>query len=83
MGPSLRLDSLCDNIKEATLPPVSTLEQRSNGWISEASWRIIDQKNALRKLPGWLNQIASRYPNCSLKASLKKIESYEQLLQVN
>ena len=42
MGPLLRLNSLCDNIEEAALPPISILEQRSKGWISEALWRFID-----------------------------------------
>ena len=70
MGPSLRLNSLCDNVKEVTLPPVSTPEQRRKSWISEAPWWIIDQKNELRRLPGQLNQTASRYLNRSLEFSL-------------
>ena len=55
MGPLSRLDRLCDNIEEAVLPPVSILEQRSKGWISEASCWFIDQKNALCRLPKRLN----------------------------
>ena len=35
MGPLSRLDSLCDDIEEAALPPVSTPEQRRKGWISD------------------------------------------------
>ena len=46
--------------------------QRSKSWISEASWWIIDQKNALRRLPGRLNQTAGRYLNRSLRSSLKE-----------
>ena len=68
----MRLDSLCHDIKEAALPPVSTPEQRRKGWISEESWRLIDQKNALRRLPGRLNQTASRYLTRCLKASLQE-----------
>ena len=40
--------------------------------ISKVSWRLIDQKNTLRRLPGTLNQTASRYLTCSLKATLKE-----------
>ena len=71
-GIILRLNSLCYDIKEAALPPVSILEQRRKGWISEASWRIINQKNALHRLPGRTNQTASCYLTCSLKVSLKE-----------
>ena len=63
-GPSSRLDSLCDDIEEAALPPVSTPEQRRKGWISDKLWQLIDQKNALCRLPGRLNQTASRYLTC-------------------
>ena len=55
MGPSSRLDSICHDVEQAALPPVSKPEQRSKSWISDASWRLVDQKNALCRLPGPLN----------------------------
>ena len=52
---SSKLDSIYHDIEEAALPSLPTLEQRSKSWISEASWRFVNQKNALRKLPGPTN----------------------------
>ena len=72
MGPSSKLDSLIHDIEQAVLSPLSTSEVRSKIWISKASWRIIDQKNALRRLPGPINRTAYRYLTRSLKASLKE-----------
>ena len=61
-----------NDVEQAALPPLSTPEQRSKSWISEASWRIVDQKNALRRLPGPTNQIEYRRLTRSLKSSLKE-----------
>ena len=72
MGPSLKLDSLCNNIEQAVLPPLSAPEVRRKSWISKVLWRLIEQKNSLRRLPGTLNQTASRYLTRNLKASLKE-----------
>ena len=71
MGPSSKLDSVCHDVEQAALPPLSTPEIRSKSWISEASWRLVDQKNALRRLPGSTNLTEYRRLIRSLKASLK------------
>ena len=60
MGPSLKFDSICNDIEKAALLPVSQSEQRSKSWISDTSWRIVDQKNALCKFPGPTNQTEYR-----------------------
>ena len=72
MGPSLKLDSICHDIEQAALPPVSIPEQRSKSWISAASWRIVNQKNSLWKLPSPTNHTAYRHLTRSLKASLRE-----------
>ena len=69
MGPSSKLDSICHDIEQATLPPIPKVEQQSKSWVFDAPWRIIDQKNVLRRLPGRLNQIVSRHLTRRLKAS--------------
>ena len=72
MGLSSKLDNFCHDIEQAALPPVSTPEQKSRRLISKASWWIINQKNALHKLPGPTNQTACRYLNRSLEVSFKE-----------
>ena len=72
MGPSSKLDSICHDIEQATLPPIPKVEQQSKSWIFDAPWRIIDQKNVLRRLPGSTNVTEYRCLTCSLNASLKE-----------
>ena len=71
MGPSSRLDSLYHDVEQAALPPVATPEQQSKSWISAVLLQIVNQKNALRKLPGPTNYTEYRHLTRSLKASLK------------
>ena len=52
MGPSTKMDSMYQDIEMAALPPGSTGEWKRKSWILDASWRLVDQLNALRKLPG-------------------------------
>ena len=72
MGPSSRLDSICHDVEQAALPPVSKPEQRSKSWISDASWQLVDQKNALCRLPGPLNYTEYRRLTRRLKASFQE-----------
>ena len=83
MGPSLRLDSVCHDVEQAALPPVSTPEQQSKSWISKALWRIVDQKNALRRLPGLTNITEYRRLTRSLRSSLKEDRKRRAATQVH
>ena len=48
------------------LPPEHTTRARQ-GWISDRSWRFLDQLNTLRRVPETLNQTIY----CRLSRSLK------------
>ena len=72
VGPSLRLESLCHDVEQAALPPLSIPEIRSKSWICETLWQIVDQKNALCRLPGPTNQVEYRRLSRSLKSSHKE-----------
>ena len=56
MGPSSKMDSLCHDIKMKALPPVTTTWTHK-WWISNASWRFVDQLNALRRLDKTLRKL--------------------------
>ena len=72
IAPSSKLDSRGHNIEQAALPPLPTLKQRSKTWILDASWRIVDKKNTLGKLPGSNNITEYRRLTRSLNISLKE-----------
>ena len=70
MGPSTMMDSLCHDIETAAKPaPSDKRKGPRSSWISDASWRIVDQKNALSRLPG-KNQAEYRRLVRRLKISL-------------
>jgi hypothetical protein len=53
MGPSSMMDSLFQEIETAAKPTPSDIRKGPrSSWISDATWRIVDQKNAVRRLPG-------------------------------
>ena len=56
----------------AALPPIPQSKLRCKSWISDALWCIVDQKNALCKLPGPTNQTEYRRLTRNLKLSLKE-----------
>ena len=66
--PDRWLDSICQGIESAALPPIPQLEQRRKSWISDALWRLVNQLNALRRLPGTMNQTVHRRLSRSLKS---------------
>ena len=54
MGPSSKMDSLFQDIETAGKPTSSERRQGPrSGWISDETWRIVDQKNAFRRSPGY------------------------------
>ena len=70
MGPSSMMDSLCKDIETAAKPAPREIRQGPrSSWISDDTWRIVDQKNALRRLPG-NNQAEYRRLNRRLKSAL-------------
>ena len=42
MGPSLKIDSICHDIKLVALPPAHQVKQRHKSWILDASLQIVD-----------------------------------------
>ena len=71
MGTSLKMDSIHHYIKKAALPPVSET-QTHKSWISDASWWLVDQLNALRKLPEKMCFTVHCLLSWSLKASFQE-----------
>jgi len=71
MGPSSKMDSLFQDIETAGKPTSSERRQGPrSGWISDETWRIVDQKNAFRRSPGY-NQTEYRCLNRRLKLAFK------------
>ena len=72
-NPLLQMDSLYHNVKIAAIPPVSKARKGLRTLlISDASWRLVDQRNTLRKLPGSFNQTEYRNLIWSWKTSINK-----------
>ena len=70
MGPSSMMDSLYQEIETAAKPTPSDIRKGPrSSWISDATWRIVDQKNAVRRLPG-NNQAEYRRLNRRLQVAL-------------